>query len=591
MAERSTKRPRVTPRNSEAVEVQQAVTPFADLHQLGQIANTNIAHQNEGDSTIHGKLHQLGQTLNPPNPSSERDTIKTPARNPLRNGANHNSSRGTTPGTGAKATPSGRLPFRSTPGRKPTTPHGVRAQQQSNNLRKYAGATPGRKDRRQSGRTLRETPRNELRMLSRALAAKSAPIAHTPIVPSSRRRSQLPSESPSPEAPTMTLGMADMEYDSFHEAPPRMSIALDDADMEAGRRQYNRRRSSFDARRMSDQMGVLGDIRSDQTDAEGFMDSMMGFLDTDGPPGDLDESELIDNGTTGNLRALMRREEEGDLSITRQSLGTDGDPTFQFDIGGGPRSSFGAPEVYEEDDEQTAELDMPIYVDEAEGGELGAEDEVEEEDEEAAAGFNGVSGPGLFIDDQAEDLDDVEVEDAEIEAEAMDAEDMEVEEEQGVSPEDSHHPVPSPPVIAKVQANIKRQLKPKVRHTSRLGNEYPSLPANVIKKLASTFSKQSGGNGKINKDTVTALTEASDWFFERLSEDLATYSTHARRKTIEEADVVTLMKRQRQLNDHNTVFSIAQKYLPGELLQSVRMAPTKLPRGKKRRLSVIDEEE
>jgi Centromere kinetochore component CENP-T histone fold len=49
--------------------------------------------------------------------------------------------------------------------------------------------------------------------------------------------------------------------------------------------------------------------------------------------------------------------------------------------------------------------------------------------------------------------------------------------------------------------------------------------------------------------------------------------------------------RQRQLNDHNTIFSVAQKFLPAELLQSVKMAPVPKLRGRKRRLETVPEEE
>jgi hypothetical protein len=38
--------------------------------------------------------------------------------------------------------------------------------------------------------------------------------------------------------------------------------------------------------------------------------------------------------------------------------------------------------------------------------------------------------------------------------------------------------------------------------------------------------------------------QASDWFFEQLGEDLQAYAKHAGRKTIDESDVLTLMKRQ-----------------------------------------------
>jgi hypothetical protein len=60
--------------------------------------------------------------------------------------------------------------------------------------------------------------------------------------------------------------------------------------------------------------------------------------------------------------------------------------------------------------------------------------------------------------------------------------------------------------------------------------------------------------------------------------DLATFAKHAGRKGIEETDVQILLQRQRQINPQgggggakNSVFSVAQRYLPGELLGRVRM--------------------
>ena len=83
---------------------------------------------------------------------------------------------------------------------------------------------------------------------------------------------------------------------------------------------------------------------------------------------------------------------------------------------------------------------------------------------------------------------------------------------------------------------------------SKHGIQYPSLPSGVIKKLATTFSR-TGGNSKakISKDTLEAIVQASDWFFEQVSDDLDAYATHARRKTIDESDVVTLMARYESL--------------------------------------------
>jgi len=101
---------------------------------------------------------------------------------------------------------------------------------------------------------------------------------------------------------------------------------------------------------------------------------------------------------------------------------------------------------------------------------------------------------------------------------------------------------------------------------------------------------------------------ASDWFFEQVSDDLGAYSKHAGRKTIDESDVVTLMARyvlisiifggkglifyrQRQINASTTPFSLAQSYLPRELLQELRMVPPLKLKGGRRLVTVQEEDE
>lgn len=120
----------------------------------------------------------------------------------------------------------------------------------------------------------------------------------------------------------------------------------------------------------------------------------------------------------------------------------------------------------------------------------------------------------------------------------------------------------------------------------------PLLPSGVVKRLATRFARTStGAKTKISKDTLAAIEQASEWFFEQASQDLATYAKHAGRKTIDESDVMTLMRRsgfpvhisaiitmltisyrQRLVNSSNTIFSIAQRHLPKELLQDMRLA-------------------
>lgn len=48
---------------------------------------------------------------------------------------------------------------------------------------------------------------------------------------------------------------------------------------------------------------------------------------------------------------------------------------------------------------------------------------------------------------------------------------------------------------------------------------------------------------KISKETLETIMRATDWFFEQAAEDLASYADHAGRKTIDNSDAITLMKR------------------------------------------------
>ena len=83
---------------------------------------------------------------------------------------------------------------------------------------------------------------------------------------------------------------------------------------------------------------------------------------------------------------------------------------------------------------------------------------------------------------------------------------------------------------------------------SRHGLPYPSLPTGVVKKLALNYARSGAGAGKgskttLGKDTMAAIMQATEWFFEQVGDDLGAYASHAGRKTIDESDVVTLMKR------------------------------------------------
>ena len=79
---------------------------------------------------------------------------------------------------------------------------------------------------------------------------------------------------------------------------------------------------------------------------------------------------------------------------------------------------------------------------------------------------------------------------------------------------------------------------------SKYGHEYPSFPPAIVKRLAIGFARSHGNSHmKISKETLEAIMQATDWFFEQAAEDLASYADHASRKAIDDSDAITLMKR------------------------------------------------
>jgi histone H3/H4 len=118
---------------------------------------------------------------------------------------------------------------------------------------------------------------------------------------------------------------------------------------------------------------------------------------------------------------------------------------------------------------------------------------------------------------------------------------------EGQGPSDDSEPEPLPQDLetANVSLHMGKPSKQKARlKESRYGIPYPSLPSGVVKKLTTAALKSSGkSKTRVNAPILAAVMQASDWFFEQLGEDLEAYSNHAKRKTIDESDVVTLMKR------------------------------------------------
>ncbi|KAL3483652.1 centromere kinetochore component CENP-T-domain-containing protein [Aspergillus germanicus] len=401
-------------------------------------------------------------------------------------------------------------------GAAPSTPYGLRAMQ------RRAANTPGR-DRRKSGRGQRETVFDVLRNLSKALAPNSQPIRSSPQPPPEPEPESEIDEideldnEPALERPRLSLPLDEVEEDDDEGSPeirpPRMSLALEDEDMTHTSIEYPRR-ATFDRDRGRLSMMSYGARLSEN------------FGDATGPE---------DGSEDGDATGMVLDEDDGqDETIISQNAFDRGGDTedlgrFNFDF------NFPSPVGPAED------LDQDGSLNDDEGFELrpvdlglnaGPESDYSD-DGDATGGF----GLELNLPDRVSMSESPGLVGG------------------GLRDEDTV-----------IQGSKHKKL-------SRHGIPVPNMPSGVVRKLATRFARaRSGPKAKISKTTLAAIEQASSWYFEQVSEDLAAYSKHAGRKTIDETDVTALMRRQRHLNNTTTVFSLAQKHLPKELLQDMRLA-------------------
>lgn len=103
---------------------------------------------------------------------------------------------------------------------------------------------------------------------------------------------------------------------------------------------------------------------------------------------------------------------------------------------------------------------------------------------------------------------------------------------------------------------------------TRKGNSVPALPSSLVKRVAIDSMMRIGRKKPhISRESLTALEQATEWFFEQVGEDLEAYSNHAkRRKRIDETDVLTLMKRQRVIGRGQVLAELADEFLTDEVL-------------------------
>ncbi|KAK2010101.1 hypothetical protein LZ32DRAFT_390385 [Colletotrichum eremochloae] len=490
-------------------------------------------------------------------PPSSRASLRTPSNNPLRSSLRSSAYRG--------LSASGRRSVTAA-----TTPH-ARAAYRTIDARRAAALTPGKNKRRESFRPRRESLHDILRGLSRVVKHNTQPIS------SSSSPSDLGSRAPSVSLPIRTAGgdrrsLAYGDDDDDDELPidrPRLSLPLDvddddddlvapelsqiddNATIEFPRRAYTDQQS-----RMSMGSVRLSEYRNyddlDDDDGEGGEGFFPGF-----EVGALDEEDGRDQEETFDRvedEALRRQT----LASARESdfgfevpVDADNQTTFMMAVEGQSSPARPLPDFT---DEQPSLNIVPAY-----------DEPNPPVDEDAGFGNS-------YYDLRSS----TPVEPAE--ATGLDGDETKASAHAG-SQQQQQRP-------RKTKAGIK---------LSKYNMEYPSLPPAVVKRLANTFARSSGiSNTKIGPEALAEIQRASDWFFEQLGDDLSAYARHAKRKTIDESDMLTLMRRQRQINQTATPFSLAHRHLPRELLQELRMPkppPPAEPRKKRRRVTNGEGEE
>ncbi|WKT47916.1 Histone-fold [Fusarium oxysporum f. sp. vasinfectum] len=397
------------------------------------------------------------------------------------------------------------------------TPH-AKAARRLLDQRRTAMFTPG-KNRRQSMLQQRETPLDILRMLGRTLAPKSQPIHSSSSL-------SLPldiedASSTSSDLPPPTLSQLDEDNFTMQSIEMPRRIA-NDSRLSRGSPGSERMSDYFNNEATEDDIGQQSDF-------------FPGLLE------DLQARAGHDDMTLEPIEADQTR---------RMTEGRGSD--FNFEYPGGLEDGT----VFQlSDPANNLQATSPIVdpsVAEA------VADDAQDPRPDVMYGSDSDAGGGDF------GMDGWDYNDAGIDDHSS------INEEPG--------PIPEPTVTTGMRHEpaddrLPRGLKAKKRkRVSQHGIEYPSLPPAFVKRVAQTALQSSGlSNQRLSAETLDALIQSSEWFFEQLGDDLGAYADHAKRRTIEESDVFTLMKRQRQIGPRSSMFSLAQKHLPRELLQELRM--------------------
>lgn len=332
----------------------------------------------------------------------------------------------------------------------------------------------------------------------------------------------------------MALGdMYDDDDESYHSAPPRQSLLPDlpdDVDggtvqsLEFGRRAFSEDPRFLGGGRHSERFGDLSELGAVEEEFE-IDGTFINRRADGGLDQDIDDA-LDDDDTTTQMRALTGRRDgrqsDVDLGVFGEGEDDTEEPTFRFLIPERMRAPIlDGPGEDQQEDENDDDFPRPEEDDVEE-----PEDDVQEEEENAVLDAEDATGADGMLGWESDPGPD---DDAALAA---------YREEESAIDRSLQTQTPERRAAAKQSSRKTKEVR-----ISKRGLDYSSFPAGPVKKLALSFMKSQGRKAQLNKDTLAALVNTTDDFFEQISIDLAAYAQHGGRKMIEESDVIALMKR------------------------------------------------
>ncbi|OAA60024.1 Histone-fold domain containing protein [Cordyceps fumosorosea ARSEF 2679] len=464
------------------------------------------------------------------------------------------------------------------------TPHATAARR-ALEQRRTAMFTPG-KNRRRSLREQHQTPMNILNQLAKRLApstqqvpaASSSPMVREPrlsLRPVAEREEEEEDDDDDyledeadveeeddddeelPAPPRLSLALQEDEDDTIELRPPRLSVLPDDnftnytvGSVELPREQPKSRYSR----------GSLGSVRRSD-----YFDPNEQTVEISGRQSDFFPGSLLENlqgRAEDNAAAFERFDNDATMrTLGRESEFTLGVPpdmadqtTFMLSEPGGdapPTSPFpgdSAAAAAARTGGDTTRGNISFIPDiSAAGEDLPAfGDDDDDDDHRERETFDDIEPTGRQ--DREEQEEEEDAESGRRRVSALTHGETFISEGEDSDPADATARQQDTSRLSLVggPAPARRGPKPKkkVKRISRHGAEYPPLPAPFVRRVAHRAVQSSGlSNHRISSDVLAALTQASEWFFEQLGDDLGAYADHAKRTVIEESDVLTLMKR------------------------------------------------